>query len=460
MSRTTLTRKLFFRITPTILITVVAIGGLAFYSATQEIDNMYDAQLINDANVLWKLLQDEFEEKRSGAAIPKQVDDIDFNMDNQLAINNDADDYADAHMFRAWQEGKLLMYSSTAFTPDVPAQKGGFTNIYYKGEKWRVYALPIPNTSIKIEVGEKMALRKTLVSNILLNLFFPLLALIPIIGGLVWFGINNGLDTIRALVQQIRSRSPDDLSAIPVGMLPRDLSPLGKSINQLLEKLDHSLTAERRFADHAAHQLRTPQARLKLLLQMLAKADSEEEKKAIIADLLASNEIATQLIEQLLKAARVSHQPIKMEPISLYNVAASVIAEMGTVADQKKLEIILSGNENANIQADKSLLRLMIGNLLDNAIKYTPSGGKIMVAVALVNGMWGLSISDTGPGIPQNQRDAVFQRFYRIDTPNTEGTGLGLSIVADIVGRLNGSIALKDPQSGSGLLVEVLLPKS
>lgn len=460
MNRTTLTRKLFCRITPTILISIAAIGALAFHSATREIDNMYDAQLINDANVLWKLLQDEFEERKSELDTPKRVDDIDFTMDNQLAFNNDADDYADAHMFRAWQAKKLVMYSSTAFTPDVPAQTKGFTNLSYKGEEWRVYALPIPNASVLIEVGEKMQLRKTLVANILLNLFYPLMILIPVIALLAWFGINNGLGTIRELVQQIRSRSPDDLSAIPMGMLPQDLTPLGKSINQLLEKLDHSLTSERRFSDHAAHQLRTPQARFKLLLQMLAKADSEAERQAIISDLAASNDMATQLIEQLLRAARVSHQPLKMESVPLYHVAASIIAELGTLADQKQLEIVLSGDENALVQADESLLRLMIGNLVENAIKYTPPAGHIAVAIAPADAMWKLLIRDTGPGIPEEKREAVFQRFYRIGTPHLEGAGLGLAIVADIVGRLHGGIALKTPESGAGLLVEVVLPKA
>jgi two-component system, OmpR family, sensor histidine kinase QseC len=458
MNNSTLTRKLFFRITPTILVTIVAIGGFAFHSATREIDNMYDAQLINDANILWRLLENELGEKR--ITVPKKVDDIDFTMDNQLAFNIDADDYADAHMFRAWQSGKVLMYSSTAFSTDIPQQKGGFSNVMYTNENWRVYTLPVPNTSVVIEVGEKTALRNTLVSNILLNLFFPLFVLVPVIAGLIWFGINNGLGTIRALVQQIRSRSPDDLSAIPVDDLPRDLSPLGKSINQLLEKLEHSLTAERRFADHAAHQLRTPQAGLKLLLQMLAKADNDEERKAIISDLMASNERATQLIEQLLRAARVGHQPITLQTVYLYQVAASVIAEMGNMATQKRLDIVLEGSEKANIRADESLLRLLIANLIDNAIKFTSYDGSIQVDIAPTDGMWRLSISDTGSGIPESQREAVFQRFYRVDAPHADGTGLGLAIVAEIVERFNGNITLKTPVSGKGLLVEVLLPKA
>lgn len=458
MIRSTLTRKLFFRIAPTILITIALIGAFAFRSATREINNIYDAQLINDANVLWTLLERQVE--KPGIHKSKQVNDIDLAMGNQLAINEDADDYADAHMFRAWKDGEIEVFSSTAFPKAVPEQRAGFTDVNYGGEDWRVYALPIPQTTITVEVGEKLALRKSLVSNILLNLSFPLLVLFPLIAVLIWFGIRSGLSAMHGLVRQIRSRSPDDLSVIPVDTLPRDLSPLGRSINQLLDKLDRSLTAERRFADHAAHQLRTPQTSLKLLLQMLANAESEQERKAIIGDLVASNEKAMHLIEQLLRAARVSHQPMLLRSVSLYNTVASVIGEFGNMIHLKRLEVSLHGDENAQVNADEPLLRLMIANLVDNAIKYSPVGGTIEASITPKNESWLLSISDSGPGIAAQHREAVFRRFYRVDTPHAEGSGLGLAIVADIIDRFSATIALNAAGSGKGLSVDVLMPRA
>lgn len=459
MKNTTLTRKFFLRIAPTILVTLIAIGYLAFSSANREINYVYDAQLITNANVLWTLLEDEFSE--AGASTTKQIEDIDLNLGNQLELNEDADDYSDARMFRAWKLDKLVMLSSTAFSKNVPVLPAGFNDITYNNEHWRVYTLEIPNTNIKIEVGEKIMLRDKLTDNILMNLFYPLLLLIPLIGALLWFGINSGLGTIRTLVQQIHSRSPEDLSAIALDPLPRDLAPLGKSINQLLVKLGHSLTSERRFADHAAHQLRTPQAQIKLLLQMLASTDSEKERASIISDLEASNKNAIQLIEQLLRAARVSQQPITLQPLALYHAVASVVASLGTLADQKKIEMSLSGDEKAEVYTDETLLRLMISNLIDNAIKYTPENGTIRFSIAPASGnMWSLSITDTGPGIAIEEREAVFQRFYRVETPEVDGTGLGLAIVADIIERLSGTIALTTPENGVGLRVEVQFPKA
>jgi two-component system sensor histidine kinase QseC len=133
---------------------------------------------------------------------------------------------------------------------------------------------------------------------------------------------------------------------------------------------------------------------------------------------------------------------------------------MGNIIREKNLDIALEDNETALVQADEPLLRLLITNLLDNAVKFTPPGGKIRATVALNNGMGYLSISDTGPGIPADQRVAVFQRFYRVDSPHVDGTGLGLAIALEIVERLRGSIQLKSVESGQGLLVEVSLPKA
>jgi two-component system sensor histidine kinase QseC len=455
---TTLTRKLFFRIAPVVVVTIVGIAAFAFNSATREIDNIYDAQLINDANVLWGLLRHPLENP-SGRE-PRQIDDIDLNMDNQLAFNEDADDYADAHMFRAWVDSKILLYSSTAFPSAVPQQRVGFSIVSYDGEPWRVYSLTIPQSTIVIEVGEKIALRETLVSNILRNLFFPLLVLVPIIAVLMWLGINSGLTPIHGLVRQIRTRSPEDLSAIPVKDLPRDLLPLGRSINQLLGKLGHSLALERRFSDLAAHQLRTPQASVKLLLQMLGNADGENERKAIVSDLVASNDRATHLIEQLLGLARVSHQPINLAPVSLYNNAASTLAEFGNIINNRALEVSLEGDEGSQVETDESLLRMLLSNLIDNAVKYSPVGGRIAVVISSENALWQLAISDSGPGIPKDERDAVFKRFYRIDNLRTEGAGLGLAIVADTAERLGATIELTTPLWGTGLRVNLTLPKA
>ena len=452
----TLSRKLFIRIAPTILVTILLIGGFAFHSADKEINTMYDAQLISNANVLWMLISDELKEEE--AASPREVNNIDLMPDNQAGLNDSTDDYGDSRMFRIWKGDKVMMYSDTALPASVPQQKHGFSTVYYKNDTWRIYTLPIPNTPLSIEVGEKMDLRNTLVANILLNLALPLLLLVPIVGMLIWISIGSGLGAIRNLVEHIRKRSPDDLSHIDTYTLPKDLTPLGKSLNQLFTKLEHSFTIEKRFTDHAAHQLRTPLATVKLQLQMLANATNNTEKQTLIQELMLSNERATKLVSMLLTSARLNHQTIHLEQVNLYATTANVMAELGLLAKEKVIEMSLEGPETALIMADEALLKLMLSNVIENAIKYTPTKGKVRVAIAPQAQAWKLSITDTGHGIPEEERDLVFQRFYRVSTPEAEGSGLGLAIVAEIVERFSGSIELKTPESGIGLCVEIILP--
>jgi two-component system sensor histidine kinase QseC len=464
MSKPSLIRQLFWRIVPAILITILATGILAFRSATREINKAYDAQLINNANILWGLMSEEIHEAIL-AGSSKYSKPIDFDETNQIAkdeeVQQDANDYADDRMFRIWHAGKIIISADTSASADeVKQAPPGFSYEKYDKNKWRVYTTRIPEKDIAIEVGEKTALREELVENILLDLFFPFLIIIPVIGALTWFGIKHGLGPMRNLVGQIRLRSAKDLSAIDTKILPKDLVPLGGSINQLFEELENSLTAERRFTDHAAHQLRTPLAGLKLLLQMYARADGPDERAAIIRDLHKVNERAAHLVEQLLQAARVSHQPLELRPIALYPLIASVLADMGLLAHSRQIEISLEGDEMAVAQADEALLRVLAANLIDNAIKYSPASGHIRVAIRALDDHWCLLVEDSGPGIPEDLRSQVFQYFYRIETSEVEGTGIGLAIVANIAKRLGASIALTTPENGKGLCVEIMLKRA
>lgn len=454
----TLTQRLFLRILPTLIIAIAVVGFFAYRSATREIDNIYDAQLINDANVLWSLMQHPLTRPDTKPTI--QVPDLDFNMDNQLALNEDADDYADAHSFRAWKGEVLAFASSNAFPAGLDRFRAGFSDTLYNGARWRIYSLPIPDTDISIEVAEEINLREGLVENILLNLAFPLVVLIPVIAVIIWFAINNGLINMRELVSQIRMRTPDDLSIIATNGLPRDLAPLVHSLNNLLRKLGRSLTMERRFSDLAAHQLRTPQAGIKLLLQLFDRADSEDERRALLQDLVVSNERAMHLIEQLLRLARVSHQPLQLEPLPLREVAAASLADFGVLLNSRGFDVELTGAADASVLTDRALLRVMIDNLLDNAIKYSPDAGKIEVRIEPSPRGWRFSIMDSGPGIPPEQQDTAFQRFNRLDASVSEGAGLGLPIVADIGNRLEIGITLGIPGWGRGLRVDLDIPSA
>lgn len=452
----TLSQRLFFRILPTLMIVIIIIGLLAHRSATREINNIYDAELINDANTLWVLLRHPLEKPHNRPTV--QVPDLDFNMENQLALNEDADDYADAHSFRVWKGRELAFVSSNAFSKDVGIFPAGFTDRLDGKERWRVYTLAVADSDIVIEVAEKEALRANLVENILLNLVLPLAVLIPAIAVLVWLVINSGLRRIRQLIGEIRLRNPDDLSPVEVQGLPRDLVPLAVSFNRFAEKLSVSLTLERRFSDLAAHQLRTPQAGTKLLLQLLEKAETEEERQALITDLFASNARSMHLIEQMLNLARVSHQRLCLADVNIADVLASALADLGHQLTQKQIELEIELPDEANVYSDSVLLRLLFDNLLENAVKYSPHAGQL--ALRLEQGPyydWRIILCDSGPGIAREHRDDVFRPFHRLSRDQA-GSGLGLAIVAGIAQRLGLRIELDDAPWGKGLKIELTVP--
>lgn len=455
--RQSLIRSLFYRIAPTIIATVLLIGLLAFHSATQQINKVYDAQLVNNSNLVWALV--EIEINNSGPGAFRRVHKVDLSVNSQPALTKSIDEYAESRMFRVWKGNKLAMVSDAAFPATVPPQEPGFAEPEVDGSRWRVYALRIPNTNFLIEAGEKVQLRHELVRHILVDLFAPLLLLLPLIAGLLWVGIANALGTLRALIVQISRRSSEDLSHINLDRLPSDFVPLGASINQLLTKLEDSFATEKRFADHAAHQLRTPLATIKLQLQLLEQVSKPADQKSILHDLRESTERASKLVSQLLTAARVGHQPIAPERIALQPLVARMIADLGPLISSKKIDLALDAAPDVLALADETLLTLMLSNIIENAVKYTPDNGHIRVTLVSDTKYARCIITDSGPGIPESERARVFNRFYRVDTPHVAGTGLGLAIAAEAAARLGGNIALGDNPSGAGLMVEINLPR-
>ncbi len=458
MNTPSLTRTLFIRIALTIFVTIVVIGMMAFKSASVQIQHAYDAQLINSANLMWLVVEDELKDADPWAF--RRIQKMDLALSNQSKLNKFANEYANDRMFRVWKSRRLIMVSDVAPGTDLPLQPRGFSYVKYKGERWRIYSLRIPHTRIVIEAGEKVELRRSLAQHILFELATPLLLLIPLVGMLLWIGIGSGLGTLRALIEQIRYRTPDDLSPLSLRGVPRDLAPLGMAINQLLTKLTYSFNTERRFTENAAHHLRTPLTALKLQLQLLSQTQDEAKRQALLDDLTAATDRAATLVSQLLTSTRVSHQTIVRTPLSWHQLCIAILEEMAPLAAQKSIHLSLEQEGDCTVLADETLLRLIVSNILENAIKYTPAEGAVSIHLASDADHIRCRVQDTGPGIPEAERALVFERFYRVGTPQAVGTGLGLAIVAESVARLSGTISLHSPEEGGGLLVEISLPRA
>jgi len=277
---------------------------------------------------------------------------------------------------------------------------------------------------------------------------------------MIWVTVGRGLRPLDEVAFAVGKRSADALEPLPESSLPQEVQPLIAALNDLLARLGRSLSLQRSFIADAAHELRTPLTAVSLQLQVAERASTEAERAAAFSKLKGGIERATRLVEQLLTLARSEpaavEQPFTM--VSLTEVARQVVAERASIAEARRLDLGLSGNTPLQILGDAEALRVMLGNLVDNAIHYTPPGGTVDVEAALDRGEACLIVIDTGPGIPAEERERVFDRFYRRAAAGEPGSGLGLAIVRKIAQRHRARVELGIGAGGRGLKVTVRFP--
>jgi signal transduction histidine kinase len=245
--------------------------------------------------------------------------------------------------------------------------------------------------------------------------------------------------------------------------VPEELRPLAMSLNALLARLDEAMSAQRRFTADAAHELRTPLAALKLQVGLAKRAHDEAERASAMTELEAGVDRASHLVEQLVTMARLEPESPdrRNEEVDLVALAREAIVARASLAGDKRIDLGLTRASNAAVRGDPAMLAMLIGNLLDNALRYTPDGGRIDVAVDAAPDGARLSVIDTGPGIAPADRERVFERFHRgrlQDDGQVTGSGLGLSIVRRIANAHGATVTLGEGPDGRGLAVDVRFP--
>jgi two-component system OmpR family sensor kinase len=255
-------------------------------------------------------------------------------------------------------------------------------------------------------------------------------------------------------------RTPDSLDALPQDGLPVEIVPLVQALDDLLARLARALESQKAFVADAAHELRTPLTAVQLQIQLAERAKTDEERQAAFTQLKQGQSRAAHLVQQLLTLARqepgVAPQP--HSAVDLAEVARLVVAEHAPLAAERNIDLGISQEQQAIVSGDFEALRVMLGNLVDNAIRYTPPGGTVDVASQLRDGTAAMEVSDTGPGIPGEDRERVFDRFYRREINHASGSGLGLAIVKNITDRHRASIVLENRIPGPGLRASISFP--
>ncbi len=331
----------------------------------------------------------------------------------------------------------------------------GFSTVSSSAGDWRIYTMLAGDNVI--QAAQPVRVRSELAAAVAFRTVLPLLALLPVLGVMIWWIVGQGLRPMRSLARQVGQRSAQALDALPEVDLPDEIRPLDHELNRLLLRLGHALQTQRAFIADAAHELRTPLAALQLQLQLAERAKESPERDEALKTLRAGFARATHLVTQLLTLARLEpdSQPLVMTRLDLNEIARQVIAETSPLAIDRGIDLGLLGADPVWIQGDAAALRALLDNLVDTAVKYTPAGGHVDVQVSGHDGLAELVVSDTGPGIPENEKERVFDRFYRGSDATGSGSGLGLAIVRNIALRHGASIHLDAPSDGHGLKVIV-----
>ncbi len=340
----------------------------------------------------------------------------------------------------------------------------------FLGRDMRVVALRVPvqpgsgRGAVLIRVAERVTLRSDSAAALLVRMVLPQAFLIFLAIFAVWYGVARGLAPLTTLRREIEQRSHRDLAPLTESTVPREVKPLIQAMNDLLARLSASIAAQRRFIGDAAHQLRTPIAGLKTQTELALRQTRTEEDRATLKQMYTSTEQITRLINQLLSLARAepdAGRASATERIDLGKLARETTTDWVPRALARNIDLGFEDQPSAaRVDGDPFLLREMLNNLLDNAIRYTQPGGHITVRANSADGDAVLTVEDDGPGVPEAERERVFERFYRVLGTGAEGCGLGLAIVREIAERHQAKVSLSPKGDGTGTIVRITFPRA
>jgi len=439
--------RLFLHIFGLFIMIWAIMMAAAYFTTRHEIEEVFDAQLAQAMHVLHDLVQHEVKEEELNSI---QLD---------IPQNFQSHPYEKKIAFQVWGSGHMILGSASA--PEYPmTDVEGYSDNIIGGQKWRLLLKSNQEKTSSLIVGERYEIRNELISEILLHVSWPIFLSLPFLAFLITMGINRGLAPLKKVADDVSHRSPHQLAPIAIQNAPLEVQPLVTSLNNLLTRLDDAFESERRFTANAAHELRTPLAALKAQAQVAMKADDNQQRHWALKQIVCGVDRATHLVEQLLTLARIDPESISstQEPVNLNNVVEAICSELAPLAVNKEIELEYSSKEAVIVMGISAALSIMVRNLVDNAIRYTPQGGEINVSVFKSGNRIILNVTDNGPGIPEHERTRVLDRFYRIVGNNQTGSGLGLSIVKRIVELHSASLEIGQPETGKGTLITVSFP--
>lgn len=342
----------------------------------------------------------------------------------------------------------------------------GFADVRARGTTYRVFS--VQTRGLVIQVAQDLAVRQRMAGALALRTIGPVALMAPLLMLMVWWVVSRSLAPVARVRQQVAAREADELSPVSEQGLPDEVRPLVQELNLLFDRVRHAFEAQKHFVADAAHELRSPLTALKLQVQALQRAPDDAAREVATVRLAAGIDRATKLVEQMLALAR--HEAsvaggAKPVPVDLGEVARLAVSDAIAHAQARRIDIgIARADDGAVVSGQPEALRMLLRNLLDNAVKYTPEGGRVDIGIArAADGACELSVDDNGPGLPEAERARVLDRFYRSDDSQANdvaGSGLGLAIVKSIADLHGATVSLAASPSLGGLRVRVAFPAS
>nr|WP_321830315.1 ATP-binding protein [Burkholderia cenocepacia] len=368
----------------------------------------------------------------------------------------------DAVLLQVWRNGTLV-YSTDRDSKLPPPAQQGIASVDVGGQPWRTYVTKRGGTTIRL--AQARHARWEAIAGIAVHLLWPVFSMLPLLALGLWFGIGAGLRPLRAIASGLKRRNANNLEPVDVASMPNEVRPLAEAINDLLARLDRSFTLQRHFIADAAHELRTPIMGLSIQSQLLRRAATAEEREHILAQIHAGTTRLGHLAEQLLTLARLEPDAQAVvsasAPVDLAALCRSVVSDRARVADAHRIDLGAIVDVPVMAAGNADTLRVLLNNLVDNAIRYAGEGARVDVSARVDGTTPVLEVADDGPGIPEAERADVWERFYRgegAQAATSSGSGLGLSIVKRIAEQHRATVSLGTTRGGRGLTVTVRFP--
>lgn len=448
----------------TITTTLTAIGN--YYLDQKDIQEHLDTLMAISALSYQALLGQDLD-TRPLSEIQKSLESIPIKIEHfykeRFATDINSNHYLDKFNFQVWsKDGKLLLHSSRA--PHIPITNNldGFSDQTINNKKWRVFTTYNKNTGMKTVLAERYDTRNELGHRIAQDDLYIMLLTFPLSGLLIWIIIGRGLDSLDRVAQEVANRAPTHLEPVDLQEVPEEIKPVIDELNKLFFRLQEGFEREKRFAADAAHELRTPLAALKAQAQVALNSDNIQEKDMALQKLIASVNRSTHIVQQLLTISKLVPEARSMNDLTKVNLVKTtreILAMLASHAIDKQIELEFEHDNNLpSFMSNSAALGILIRNLVDNAIRYSQSLGKVLVKIYQKENFLVLQVQDNGPGIPPELQSRVFERFFRVLGNKSTGSGLGLAIVRQICDLHDAHLELDTPQESSGLIVRVFLP--